>query len=208
MTDFDYVKLVFAKIFNLDASHVDYKDKSFYPWTVHCTGTGIKRDRDDSRIYDPDYECIGSYSHTWTKTPPKSIIVNNFQDIKIHFFQEQDLLFNKINQVDDALSNKHLHTGIDPVLLVDDITLVNKIGTINPDHRGSNHLALDLSYIFSHKVFIPKGIYNFYDLARIAWQIKGNLFDNYYELASVSANSPISHNINGIVLQVNIDHGS
>jgi hypothetical protein len=90
--------------------------------------------------------------------------------------------------------------------LTQDVSLVNSCG-INHDHRGSNHCALDLSHLFLDEVFIPKGTYNFYDLARISWQAKGNLFDNNYELAFITFDN-ITINKDGFFIRNFIDHGS
>jgi hypothetical protein len=215
----DYLDLVFAKIFNLQVSHVEYDNKSYYPWSTIWYDRPENIKNDTSRTHDPNHECFGYDEHEWyndeyneykkdendyiTDELEKSkIIIKNEKDIKINFIKDTCT----DNWIDSELS-KELHDGDDDVYLSRDVTIFNDIGRINQDHRGSNHFALDISSLFRKKVHIPKGTHNFYDLARIAWQIKGNLFDNQYELVIGSKGNTFETK-DGFLVNIGIDHGS
>lgn len=58
----------------------------------------------------------------------------------------------------------------------------NDMSEINCDHRGSNHLNIDLDPLFQDCVEFRPGDYSIKDFLNRIWLIKGNKFDNNYEL--------------------------
>jgi hypothetical protein len=59
------------------------------------------------------------------------------------------------------------------------IHLVNTEG-INEDHRGSNHMNIELDWY--EEYVIPAGIHSVYDIVQSCFRIKGNKFENHYEM--------------------------
>jgi hypothetical protein len=68
--------------------------------------------------------------------------------------------------------------GCSLVYLPHAIRLVNTEG-INDDHRGRNHLNLELDWF--EEYVIPAGIHSVYNIVQSCFRIKGNKFENHYE---------------------------
>ena len=70
--------------------------------------------------------------------------------------------------------------GCSLVYLPHAMLLINKLGRMNPDHRGQNHMNIVLDW---HEEFlIPAGIHSVYDIVQSCFRIKGNKFENNYEM--------------------------
>ena len=70
--------------------------------------------------------------------------------------------------------------GCSLVYLPHAMLLINKVGRMNPDHRGQNHMNIVLDW---HEEFlIPAGIHSVYDIVQSCFRIKGNKFENNYEM--------------------------
>jgi hypothetical protein len=59
------------------------------------------------------------------------------------------------------------------------IRLVNTEG-VNEDHRGSNHMNIELDWY--EEYVIPAGIHSVYNIVQSCFRIKGNKFENHYEM--------------------------
>jgi hypothetical protein len=69
--------------------------------------------------------------------------------------------------------------GCSLVYLPHAIRLVNTEG-INEDHRGCNHLNIELDWY--EEYVIPAGVHSVYDIVQSCFRIKGNKFENHYEM--------------------------
>jgi hypothetical protein len=69
--------------------------------------------------------------------------------------------------------------GCSLVYLPHAIRLVNTEG-VNEDHRGCNHMNIELDWY--EEYVIPAGIHSVYDIVQSCFRIKGNKFENHYEM--------------------------
>jgi hypothetical protein len=223
---------LFNKIYNLPVSHILYENQTYYSWTTQWTDRPPHILNDETRTHDPDHECLGIESHFYSEDEDSDEDSED-EDSEDEDSEDEDSE-DEDSEDEDSEDEEHEHeyeherekirvrfnqikvlfkdeedeemNPEDDVILTQDVSLVNCCGR-NKDHRGSNHCALDLSDLFLDEVFIPKGTYNFYDLARISWQAKGNLFDNNYELAFIDIEN-ININKGGFFIRNFLGHGS
>jgi hypothetical protein len=69
--------------------------------------------------------------------------------------------------------------GCSLVYLPNAIRMINGEG-MNEDHRGRNHLNIELDW--HEEYLIPGGMHSVYNIVQSCFRIKGNKFENHYEL--------------------------
>jgi len=176
----------------LKVSHIEFDGKTWYPWTTMWYGCSDGYWSHRTKIDDVD-EILSDDEETIEKYSPK-IHVEFEEDMKLRFFNEEGMTFQ----------------GHKRVIIDKRINIENDNGTLNDDHRGSNHMALDINHLFNPFQVIEHGEYDIFDLANIVWRIKGNKFENHYEL--VLELEPNNYVFKGIdqsyYVSVGVDHGS
>ena len=60
--------------------------------------------------------------------------------------------------------------------------VMNDNDCLNEDHRGSNHMGIEFDHLFNGTIEIPAGTYTGDELGNLLWRVKGNKFDNQYEM--------------------------
>lgn len=105
----------------------------------------------------------------------------------------KDEIINKIKSID--------YENIDIIIDKKYIKLVNDCG-INEDHRGSNHIHINLEFYDSYYL---DNLFTFHDLAEAFYKVKSHKFDAHYELY---CNSKVNFKDNVIVCNLVFDHGS
>lgn len=173
-----YIFDIFKEIFDLRVCGIFYtipgesEPKVFRPWDTRWNGRRshidhekaraaggltVPTDINEKKSYDPNYPCHGG-DCCYNDVSPKYYI-ENWSEIKLIF---------------DECPDKE-------VTLEKPVELINSNNGLNENHRGSNHLAIELDGAFKANLIIPANTYKFVDLAYLAWNIKGNIFDNIYE---------------------------
>jgi hypothetical protein len=155
-------------------SHIEWDGKKWYPWTTSWTGT--KETRGD---HDPDFPCHGYYEHALVEDEEDGDAYEEAAQAKMSKKQPKDI--SEIRHRFDHEDSRHWY-GSDKVVLRNKWFVQNPYGGINDDHRGSNHLALDLDRLYIENVEIEPGTYTVLDLLDLLWRTKGNKFNNQYEL--------------------------
>jgi len=74
------------------------------------------------------------------------------------------------------------YQGFTNVKLNHNLCITNDMGFENSDHRGSNHVNINLNYDFNGQITIPAGELTIQEFVEKCYRIKGNKFDNQYEL--------------------------
>ncbi len=98
------------------------------------------------------------------------------QQIVYHFdIADPDALGSVREQLGPAVM---VFQGCSLVYVPHPIRLVNTVG-INGDHRGRNHLNLELDW--HEEYVIPAGFHSVYNIVQSCFHIKGNKFENHYE---------------------------
>lgn len=160
-------KLEIAKFYNWvflenHVTSIEYQGKQWYPYTTMWYGhEGPRPD------YDPDdgrYANVYSDSENQGENDHDLIHPSSYEEIR-HHFDEEEKLQNRMVELKHKLILHH-SCGI------------------NSDIRGTNRMALDLDDIFTGKCVIEPGVYPILDVMNIMWRVKGNKFDNWYELFS------------------------
>lgn len=165
----EFIDFVFHE---LEVSHLLWNGKSWYPWDTYYR---TRPKNLEFRDWDPDHVCYGYWNHKWNKDddsddesvedPPGIQKVKNIEDFR-HVFE---------------FIGEETFKGATEIVLPRDITVINDFGCINADHRGSNHMWIDIDGVFDGTVEISAGKYSISDLANLIWRVKGNKFDNQYE---------------------------
>lgn len=164
----------------LAVSHLEWNGKTWYPWTTFFSSHPGDH---EERPWDPDCQCYGywgciydaskkgqdGYDVEWEEPPVEKQQVENIEDLK-HIFRP----FMKGESMEFRDRSR--------VKIVRAWQVQNDQGTINPDHRGSNHVGIEFDHLFDGSVLIEPGEYDVLDLADLLWRIKGNKFDHQYEL--------------------------
>lgn len=199
---------------DLAVSHLEWNGKTWYPWTTFFS----KHPQDTKeRPWDSDCECHGYWGciydaskkdqdgvdREWEEPPIQKQEVVELNDIK-HIF--------KLSHQGKSLDFR----GRSRVKVVKDWQLQNDQGCLNPDHRGSNHMGIEIDSIFSGDELIPAGEYNVLDLADLIWRIKANKFDDQYEMVLTMTpddGSEIDDEViqiepDIVYINVPVDHGS
>ena len=196
----EFVTLTFQQ----NVSHIEFDGKQWYPWTTNwykaqddeddtdedeetgseqpCSSQDVIRQWFKTTFkrgeHDPDFPCYGysehalqegeedgeayeeaAHHHMAKKHPQKS------EEIRHRFYGEKDIKWRDSDVV----------AIISPIIVTRDVEE-------NCDHRGSNHMALDLARTFEDNIKIDPGIYGVTDLMDILWRTKCNKFDNQYEI--------------------------
>ncbi len=98
------------------------------------------------------------------------------EEIVYHFdIADPDALGSVREQLGPAVM---VFQGCSLVYVPHPIRLVNTEG-INGDHRGRNHLNLELDW--HEEYVIPAGFHSVYNIVQSCFHIKGNKFENHYE---------------------------
>jgi hypothetical protein len=193
-SDADLRKLLEC-VYELRCKSISYDGKEYFPHAYHEDDTPTRGG------HDPDYYCAGYHDHDFrgddasdsenavVDLPYTQISVTDYVRIVHNFFEPTDCPFEKI--------------------IVDRPILIENNKGVNPDHRGSNHMLLDLTPAFTGKVTIPVGTYTIAQFANLAWRVKGNKFDYHYELIWISDDdSKIIKMPNEWYVTLDVDHGS
>jgi len=193
-----YIANVINRIFReMSVKALKYKDRIYYPYNTIWYGP----DNDIIRgEYDPDHPCI---CHMDDYDNPHGEECSNLINNKIYV---QDLSEIKHIFRKNKWSNKKIK-------LRRHLMIVNE-NDVNHDHRGSNHMKLNINHAFTGKVFIPEGVYTYKKLADLIWRVKANKFDNNYELFCIIDRYKYSEIFKFIpctdmwVINLPVDHGS
>jgi hypothetical protein len=177
-------------IFNLPFSHMEWNGKSWFPHSNLWDG----RPNNYNPPHDPDYECCGDDEHQYAnpenpECPPfDHHIVQNLNDLT-HIFK---------------------NSGTHIFILKNPLTVINDAGSVNSDHRGSNHFGIYFDHLFIDRITIPPGSYPINTLADKLWRIKGNKCDNHYEMFFDTSPDNVSFDkLSGQwSITISVDHGS
>jgi hypothetical protein len=165
---------------------MEWNGKSWYP---HSTQWDDRPDNYNSP-HDPDYKCCGYWEHEYngSKNPPyEHHIVQNLNDLKHVFKYPDSLIF----------------------ILKRPLTVINDSGSVNSDHRGSNHFGIYFDHLFKDSVTLPPGSYPFNIFADKLWVIKGNKCDGNYDMFFDTSPDNVSYSKKtGWSITIAVDHGS
>ncbi len=201
-------------------SHVTYQEKDYYPFNT----IWYNRPSDfPEQEHDPTFDCNGDDSDECeTKNEDILIPAEDSDPIKYHFKARR----NRCPYVCDEEPAQKVQMLIfekSLVYLPHAVRLINTDG-INSDHRGRNHANIQLD--FSSEYTIPAGVHSVYDFVQGCFRIKGNKFENFYELVTMMSpdfdpNNLTKHDITELttlitfdsnkpewIVTPNIDHGS
>lgn len=102
----------------------------------------------------------------------------------IEMFQEDNKIHKveKGERVDYHFKNEPLvYKGNTKLNLPKPIHLINSMGEINSDHRGSDHLNIDLTDTFEVEHEIPSGTLTVTQFVEHCWRIRSHHFENHHE---------------------------
>jgi hypothetical protein len=109
---------------------------------------------------------------------PPSIVANDPEKIIYHFdVADPDAMGYPRRRLGKAVME---FRGCTLVYMPHAMWLINKVGRMNPDHRGQNHMNIVLDW--QDEFVIPAGIHSVYDIVQSCFRIKGNKFENSYEM--------------------------
>jgi hypothetical protein len=176
-----------------------------------------KLSKNNIEIENNDHECVSYWDCSCSGLNKKKVDKNNIKYIFSGKFvfenedeeeeeEDDDVLKNIYKEVYNILNliqNKCETNSIDNIKLVFDkpITIKNIAG-FNEDHRGSDHMIIKLPFIDEIKL---SNEITLQELITVAHNIKSHKFDYWYELFS---NCTYSKNEDGILIEVDFDHGS
>jgi hypothetical protein len=159
---------------NCIVSHVTHQRMEYYPFNT----LWYKRPVDLlEREHDPNLTCDGDESDE-CETREDDILIPDPGESIIYHFNTVDRKFQGDGGINYGKA-KMVMFEKSLVYLPHAVRLINKRG-MNHDHRGRNHanIMLDL-----HKEYtIPAGIHSVYDIVQSCFRIKGNKFENNYEM--------------------------
>jgi hypothetical protein len=102
---------------------------------------------------------------------------NDHQQIVYHFDRaDPEALGSARDRLGPA---RMVFQGHSLVYLPHAVRLINEEG-MNDDHRGRNHMNIELDW--HEEYVIPAGMHSVYDLVQSCFRIKGNKFENHYEM--------------------------
>jgi hypothetical protein len=187
-------------------SHLEWQGKSWYSHTVNSWREKRWVPIGEVGEHDPDHVCYGYWSHVWDAnaedkdgdpndkepfpyTPLKVAKVEDFRHVFVS--EDRGCAF----QLDEV------------VRLITPWYVSNDMG-MNCDHRGSNHLGIYIEHLMEDAIEIPAGDYKFADLANLLWRLKGNKFDNQYEMVCTVDRENLDFQDGTLYVELPVDHGS
>lgn len=185
--------------------YVDCSGRSYYP----CTTNWYSRDpAAPIRAWDPDIECKG-YSYCRVHKPEDHLDAllpadrEAFLEMKAakeagedydpEYYQDlKETMYRNLNRPYFYYPEKHeeikyafyeppIYKGVDKVLFLKEIVARNVQGPAIEDHRGSNHIHIDLLSDWKEQVRFPAGSYTLEEIRQRLWKLKWNKFNNQYE---------------------------
>jgi len=190
---------------NLTVSHLVWDGKTWYSHSM--VGWSSRREDQGDRPWDPDCPCYGYWGHCFDKNA-KDKDGDRDKDValpyKPHFVKSLEDIVHVFNH--DGKGPFKLDTKIK---LEHNMNIQNPFGHMNSDHRGSNHLGIEIDHLFEGMVEIKAGTYTVAEFANLAWRVKANKFDNQYEAVfHVNNGGEIDLEDKTWHVSLSMDHGS
>lgn len=203
----DVAKAINCAFHDYCVSHLKHDGKCWYSHTVSSW-------RDERWVpigevgeHDPDHACHGYWCHVWD--------ANAEDKDGDPSADEEPLPYTplKVDKVED-FEHVFVSAGRGSAFQLDEVVrlitpwyVTNDMG-MNCDHRGSNHLGIYIEHLHADVVEIPAGDYKFADLANLLWRLKGNKFDNQYEMVCGVDRENIDFQEGILYVSLPVDHGS
>lgn len=207
----DIVGLINCAFRDYEVSHLIWNGKSWYSHTVYTWREHRFVIIGEVGDHDPDHICYGYFKHSWINHDCPNSDPNIDED------DENDVIPYEQHKVEDIEDIKHVfvRAKFDPLYdlktkidVSHDIYIMNDMG-FNADHRGSNHMNIEIDHLFEGNVVIRKGNYTFEDLANLIWRCKANKFDNQYECVFQLSSDNVERDENDDYhVNLIVDHGS
>ncbi|HMP28127.1 MAG TPA: hypothetical protein PKD85_00920 [Saprospiraceae bacterium] len=197
---------------------VDISGERYYPHTTYWTDSSSNRGDND-----PDIKCDGYYGHLYKDSLFEQMeeyknIIKDLDDNKESDVEYQEFVSKLLGTVKPASWNEVSHVfdfegklkykSFKKIKMAHDLIVTNEMGCLNDDHRGSNHMAVDLDHLFDSEVIIKAGVYDVEEVMDIMWRIKGNKFDNNYEMFFTLNIENVEFHGGQWYINCGVDHGS
>lgn len=190
---------------SLEVHHLEWDGKTWYSHSM-CEWSSRREDIEYGP-HDPDYPCYGYWAHDFdpntrlNEGDPGEDVQLPYKPHRVERFEDFTHVFKDLGEGPFKLDTK--------IRLEYNVHICNPCGQLNSDHRGSNHLGIGIDHLFGGSVVISAGVYTVAEFANLAWQVKGNKFDNQYETVFAIANGGKIHfEDNEWFVDLSVDHGS
>ncbi len=216
---FDCLARYIYKLINI--RFVEYKSKLYFqmstnwhdglPENITSEETKLLAHEDSSCGGYWDYECKFACEPMCKKKSLEFKYIYNYDECGAneYFDQEEDLHVSviaplkKIHEfIFDSKSTPEIQISRIVFLMKKPLTITNTSG-FNFDHRGSDHIPIDLPFEPSIKL---EDKFSFKELVDSMYRIKSHKFDYWYEL--FCGVNKVTSNTQSIKIYVNFDHGS
>jgi hypothetical protein len=202
----DSIDKLFDFIFqDLEVSHLVWDGKTWYSHSL-CAWSNNRKDL-GKRPWDPDYPCYGYWGHNFDVNDQKnegdldSDVEPPYKPHMVKKMEDFAHIFNRNGGGPFRLDTQ--------IQLDHDMHVHNPFGHTNSDHRGSNHMGIEIDHLFEGLVEIKAGIYTLSEFANLAWRAKANKFDNQYEAVFRMKNGgELDFDDNVWHVTLSMDHGS
>lgn len=205
---YSIIEVINCAFRDYEVSHLVWEEKSWY--SHNLPGWREERWVPSGQVgeHDPDHPCYGYWGHVFdakaedkdgdpdeeVPLPYKPLQVEKIDDVK-HIF------------VSTRVKRSPTFDLQRKICLLRTWHIVNDSG-LNDDHRGSNHLGIDIDHLFDGSVDIDPGVYTFAELANLIWRVKANKFDNQYEMVFPLEREGIRFDGHDWHVGLTVDHGS
>ena len=203
----DVVKAINCAFHDYCVSHLKWNGKCWYSHTVSTW-------RDERWVpigevgeHDPDHVCYGYWCHVWDANAEDKDGDPSADEVPPPYTTQKVAKVEDFEHVFVPQGRGSAFQLDEVVRLVTPWNVTNDMG-MNCDHRGSNHLGIYIEHLHDDVVEIPAGDYKFSDLANLLWRLKGNKFDNQYEMVCTVDRENVDFQDGTMYVSLPVDHGS
>lgn len=200
-------------------SHVAYIDHITYKGVDYYQHSNEWYDRSEDIEYpehDPDIQCHGYWDHDEGHCDEILPSIYDVDHIHVSPDEEHNLEYHIVYDCGRWDADIDWHPDIGDFVCYSDVIaqkevqligiksiLIHNLSGINEDHRGSDHILVQLPY--KETVHIEKDIISIHDITIAFFQIKSHKFDFWYELYNSVKCSIVNDCLH---IDIEFDHGS